>query len=263
MFRNLINECTIKFTLKPETPLLIRSGEKFDLNPSLPRVRFIRSRHNGGDVVVIPGSSLKGVFRSRSEKLLEASCPVFYQDCSKQLKALAENKKMTAREKYEKSCAACKLFGNLSLKSRIMFRDAFPVKGTVKLSTRYNVAINRVTGASMQNALFDMEVLEEGTFEAEIIMQNFFKWQLKTVMQVFEHVNEGLVAFGGMTSRGFGKMQADVQVVRMRVYGKAEGEELYGEKAFTVDEVVQWVKDVDINHRREQGKVEWVDEYIL
>lgn len=179
MFRELVNECKIKFVLKAEGPVLIRSGENMDLDPMLPSVKFVRSFHNNDYNVVIPGSSIKGVFRSRVEKLLNGSCKIvsknYYDSCSSKIGNLDRNNKYTMKveDKYKESCNACKLFGNMSIKSRIEFKDAYPEKDTVKLANRYNVGIDRVTGAAKDSALFEPEVLEAGTFEAEIIIKNF------------------------------------------------------------------------------------------
>lgn len=214
MFRILKNECIITFDLKAVSPLCIRSGENIELDPSLPDSQFIRSYHDGEYQVVIPGSSIKGVFRSRAEKMLKGSCNIFGDSCAKKI-----GKKLSIDEKYMLSCPACRMFGNTIVKSRIEFKDAFPDKNTVKLSTRRNVGIDRVTGSSKKGALFESEVLEQGTFKVEITAKNFFLWQMKVMLQIIDDINDGYVAFGGVTSRGFGKMRIDNAGVLIREYG--------------------------------------------
>ncbi|MCX7921554.1 MAG: CRISPR-associated RAMP protein Csx7 [Clostridia bacterium] len=259
MFKNMINECIIRFDLKAESPISIRSGDKLELDPSLPDNQFIRSWHNGEQSVVIPGSSIKGVFRSRAEKYMKDSCDVFSNKCFREInrKRLA-----AAKEKYNESCPACKLFGNMSLRSRIDFRDAFPVKDTVKMATRHNVGIDRAKGSAKNGALFEPEVLEEGTFEVEIVIKNFFLWQLKVIMQVFNDINEGFVTFGGVTSRGFGKMSAAISSIKIREYGKGEPGEFYKEKVISLDELAAKVRPIELKDS-ELEKDGWDNEYIL
>ncbi|NLY19469.1 MAG: CRISPR-associated protein, partial [Clostridiaceae bacterium] len=74
MFRELKNECKIQFDLVIQGPLCIRSGESFELNPGQPDTAVVRSMWNGKMQPVIPGSSLKGVFRNRAEKYFPDCC---------------------------------------------------------------------------------------------------------------------------------------------------------------------------------------------
>lgn len=259
MFRILKNECIIKFDLKAVSPLCIRSGESVELDPSLPDSQFIRSFHDGEDEVVMPGSSIKGVFRSRAEKLLVGSCDIFgQQSCTKKIRRLEND--LPIQEKYRNSCPACRMFGNTYLKSRVEFKDAYP-DGSVKLSTRHNVGIDRVTGASKRSSLFETEILEEGTFKAEILIKNFFLWQIKILIQIFDDINEGYVTFGGITSRGFGRMHVENVEIVVREYGNCEPSEFYKEQHFTLDEMRDKVKNIPLNES-EIGKVE-TNERIL
>lgn len=258
MFRTLKNECLIGFKLTAESPVSIRSGENTELDPSLPDNQFIRSYHHGEHEVVIPGSSIKGVFRSRVEKLLDGCCNVFDKECFYKTKDIRNN----IEEKYKTNCPACRLFGSLSLKSRIEFKDAFPIKDTVKLATRHNVGIDRVTGAAKRGALFEPEALEQGVFEVTIVMKNFFRWQLKAVLQVFEDINEGYVTFGGVTSRGFGRMAAGEVSIKIREYGKGEPGELYGQQEFTLEQLREKLKSIPLS-KAEMEKVDFSHEYLL
>lgn len=247
MFRTLYNECIINFQLKANSPLSIRSGENSELDPLLPDNSFIRSYHNGEIGVVIPGSGIKGVFRNRSEQLLKNSCNVFDKTCFYESK----NSK-TITDKYKKNCPACRLFGSMSLKSRIEFSDAFPIKDTIKLSTRHNVGIDRVTGAAKRGALFEPEILESGTFDVKISLKNYFSWQLKVILQVFNDINEGYVTFGGITSRGFGKMLAENIEIKCRKYTPEDTTEFYKEKEYTFEKMLESVKSVQLSNNEMQ-----------
>lgn len=67
MLRKLVNEC--KFTLKITTqgPLLVKSGHATPHGPDMTPVLTYR---NNQEQVFIPGSSIKGVFRSHIEKII-------------------------------------------------------------------------------------------------------------------------------------------------------------------------------------------------
>ncbi|HHW00805.1 MAG TPA: CRISPR-associated RAMP protein [Clostridiaceae bacterium] len=256
MFKTLYNECRIKFLLSAQSPVCIRSGENVELDPSLSDIQFIRSMHNGEMNVVIPGSSIKGVFRNRAEKYLKGSCRVFDNSCFKRTKGIEDIKK-----RYVENCPACRLFGSMSLKSRIEFKDAYPLKDTVVLARRHNVGINRVTGSAMTGALYQPEVLEQGTFEVNIYMKNFFLWQLKTILQVIDDINEGFVTFGGLTSRGFGRMSADQVQLFVREYGREVAGEFFMEKELSLEEIKDKLMKISLDDK-EMRKVDF-NEHIL
>ena len=71
MFRELKNEAKITILLHTKSPLSIRSAQGKLLDPALPDMQCIRSRYQGKDTVIIPGSSLKGVIRTRYEKIVK------------------------------------------------------------------------------------------------------------------------------------------------------------------------------------------------
>lgn len=255
MFRELHNECRIEFDLSTESPLLIKSSDNNELDPTLPDNQFIRTHKNGELVVVMPGSSIKGVFRNRAEKLLKGSCDIFRNACGHEAR-----KGRGGKERYEKSCPACKLFGSIALKSRILFKDAYPV-GNVVMGKRTNVGIDRITGSSRGGALFSPEVIEEATFHCEVKMENIFKWQLKVIVDILDDINEGLVVFGGNTSRGFGRMKVSNVNAIMRYYDKKDlpgyqKSGFYVQRAFTIEELKDSLKDIEFEES-EFKKVEY------
>jgi CRISPR-associated protein Csm3 len=163
MFKKLYNQVKISFKVEPLTPLLIQSG-KPGLDPTLPDMRFVRTKSTCGEVVYIPGSSLKGVIRSYSEKLLRTmgieicdvtvnSCDKVYNEYIEELKRFEEKEKQdqSARKPslpkyflitsfvkdkgskelpekipYRAHCYACRTFGSTSLSSHTRIVDAYP-----------------------------------------------------------------------------------------------------------------------------------------
>ena len=246
MFGSLINEAHLTFNLHTKTPLSIHSTYGNMLNPALPDMQCIRSRYQGEDTVIIPGSSLKGVIRSRFEKITEVfggkCCPVTNRmaSCKVDRKEFKHDKGMTYAEfVYNRMCPACKLFGSTSIASRILIADAYPT-GECVLGERTGVGINRITGAAQSSALYDMEVVEDGTFKAEITVKNYELYQLALLLYVLKDMDDGYTMLGSSTSRGYGRMEIKNINMSFREYRKAVkgikgflgGQELYPEQSF-------------------------------
>jgi len=198
-------------------------------------MQFVRTSIAG---LYIPGSSLKGIFRSYVEKVLktkrgdgiEGACNLFDDDnCGKKLEDT-----MSSAEIYKNSCRACKIFGNTTLRSRISFSDAYPI-GAVKTETRYGVAISRLTHAVAQGP-FDMEVMISGSFKSTIHLENFEAWQLGLVALVFQGINDGLVRVGFGKNRGFGEVEAKMERIEFSFSQRLPGNELWGVGMFVDDE---------------------------
>ena len=230
MFAQLTNEAVLTFTLRNEGPLLINSGAAAKIRPR-PDMSFVRTVHNGAETVYLPGSSIKGVFRSRYEQVMrmlgQDVCDTFdsrdNRTCNKKIRREENkpdiNKHLNGTERYDLCCEACKMFGTLVLGGRISFADAYPT-GKYELGMRHGVGIDRITGAAFPGALYDIETLEDGVFAVKCRMTNFKLYQLRTILWVLEDIDEGLVTFGMGGSRGNGQMRiADPNDVKL-VYRK-------------------------------------------
>ena len=215
MFKNLTNEAVLTVQLSVDGPLLIRSGEANSLDPALPDMRFVRCQHGGKQTVYLPGSSLKGVFRTRYEQLArllgQKPCSVFdrFDCCSQKLNEKHKyDKAKDGTQRYYESCAACRLFGSLELGSRIRFTDAYPVNpDAIKYGIRNGVGIDRRTGAASTGALYDFEVVESGAFQFNIHFINFAPYQLALILEILNDIDNGFVSFGMGASRGNGSMK--------------------------------------------------------
>ena len=72
MFQKALNQAMLTIQLRPEGPLLIKSGREAGANPALPDMNFVRTHHAGMGqeaTVYLPGSSLKGTLRSYCERV--------------------------------------------------------------------------------------------------------------------------------------------------------------------------------------------------
>mgnify|MGYP000091069730 CR=1 FL=1 len=236
MFGELYNEAIITFNMETESPLFIKASEDNSLNPASAENTYLAFYKDGELVPVIPGTSMKGVFRSSAEEFIRTSnlkvCDILdrYKCCGNIIK---KEKIKEAKEKYQKSCPVCKTFGTTTMKSRVYFYDAFP-EGQYKIGKRSSVAIDRITGASKKSALFDFEYVEYCNFKTQIKLKNFFPWQLKLIFILFERVDDGSITFGGLTSKGFGRIKINNVHLQLRYYNKAEIPQGYIQKDYYI-----------------------------
>lgn len=223
MFGELINEIKISVLLHTISPLTIRSSKGKLIDPALFDMQCIKSRYQGKDTVIIPGSTLKGVFRSRYEKISavfgKECCNIF--DNGSRCKRPGDWDKRPYKEQgeyvYKNMCPACKLFGSLDIASRIYISDTYP-EGECILGGRKGVAINRITGASHPGALYDFEVVEEGKFRVTIVLKNYELYQMALLMFVLKDLDEGYVSLGASSTRGNGRMEIQELDICFREY---------------------------------------------
>jgi CRISPR-associated RAMP protein (TIGR02581 family) len=215
MLKKLLNQATIELTIVAQGPLLIKSGTEGGADPSVPDMQFVRS----GGQVYIPGSSLKGVFRSYAEKIartVNVKCCNPFDDtfCGKKLE-----KQNNGGVIYKQSCFICRVFGSTAAASRIKFNDAYLPNGQNPLTeTRTGVAIDRVLG-SVAHGPFDFEVVTKGAFKTIIHLRNFELWQLGLLALVLRDLEEGLIPLGFGKSRGLGEVKAQVSSFGIRYIG--------------------------------------------
>jgi CRISPR-associated protein Csm3 len=238
MHKRRWNALKLELVIEPRAPLLIKSGLTSP-NPSLPDMQFVRTMTPQGETVFIPGSSLKGTFRSFTEKVLrtvrsDGACDPFPSNpwyCGRRLADEEDPAKV-----YQKSCRACKIYGNTRLKGRLSFTDAFP-EGTVKTETRYGVAISRLTNAVAVGP-FDIEVLVQGRFRTALVLENFEVWQVGLLALTLQAINDGLVKLGFGKNRGFGEVSMTVEqaVVEMAKKPGLLRNAIWGVGAYVGDE---------------------------
>ncbi|AEN73085.1 protein of unknown function DUF324 [Rhodothermus marinus SG0.5JP17-172] len=235
MHRRLWNTFKLTFELEPRAPLLVKSG-MLSPNPALPDMQFVRTQTPEGEKLFIPGSSLKGTFRSFTEKVLRTAngrwaCDPFSDSaCGRQLRSEEDTTAV-----YRRSCNACKIYGNTRLRGRLSFTDALP-EGEVVTETRYGVAISRLTNAAV--GPFDIEVLVQGRFAGALVLQNFEVWQLGLLTLTLQAINDGLVRIGFGKNRGFGEVRirpTQIIVEQAKHAGLGAGD-LWGVGAFVQEE---------------------------
>ena len=230
MHGRLYNELSLEIAIMPQTPLLIKSGQKASIDPALPDMQFVRTRRRlpkgeVNEVVYIPGSSLRGVVRAHAERLLrtineQQACGVEAKKKCLNPRDLKDDEKK-AGDLYQKSCYACKLFGNTEIASRVQMSDLHPAIEPLRES-RFGVAIDRITGAVAVGP-FDLEVVTDARFEGRIVLRNFTVGQLGLLGAALLDIADGLVALGHAKSRGLGRVCLEFTRAEFRFCQRAEG----------------------------------------
>lgn len=221
MFKKLESQAVLKFKINTQGPLYIKSGKQEDLNPSATDGRYIETYRNGHLEPFIPGTSLKGVFRCEAERFFksikgdQSICNVINRQYD--LRS-SDAYTLDGRQRYIKSCPVCRLFGSNVLKSRIVFSDGI-VNGDYHIGERTCVAIDRISGATKGGAVFNMEYIEDASFDETITITNFEPYQIKLLMYLIEEMNCGFLTIGSMTSKGFGFVKCDELSLEVRYYG--------------------------------------------
>jgi CRISPR-associated RAMP protein (TIGR02581 family) len=215
IFDNLIR---ITGKIVNETPIAIRAGKVTEGPIENPIVRL-----NG--IPYIPGSSLKGVLRSESERYArsigEKVCDI--------LNPKGENGELKWKEEkgenYE-PCIICKIFGGPTIFSRVRFFDCFPSDGKFSTSLIQRVSINRITEAASPGRLFEVEFIEPGTnLDFKLEIENLTdKDQIegKILKFILNQLIAGNISIGGMKSVGFGKIR--LKDINIKKYKLENGE---------------------------------------
>jgi len=266
MLRKRICEARFEWSLKCEGPFLIKDGryekekapegsqeEKFPApdevfisrEPKTSLISLAKKSRGDGSILqklsyYVPGTSLRGVFRSQAELILRSllpgvkvpatACDPFEQGEKENLFACSH--RMAATEPkpspYADACPACKLFGCTATASRISFEDA-DIQGGVSCIRDF-VGIDRFSGGVSQGAKMRFHVLEKSAFTTTVTVRNFELWQLGLLAYVFRDFEDGRVSLGsGSRAKGFGKVKGTVTGLTLEyVKGKEPGRLLAG-----------------------------------
>jgi len=233
MFKTIRNFHIFHLKITPKSGFHIGSGD-IDISPVATDAQFVRLNTPWGKTVHIPGSSLKGVFRTDAEALLKSMgkevCE-FSIDGNKDCGGKNELKEIEKAEQiYPQVCYACKMFGNMKMASVVRFEDFFPFESddgddekAKKIEeieeytfVRTGNKIDRFTGSTVGGALYDFEVLNGGNFYGNVLLKNPEIWQVLMFYKTINNINDGFVKVGGKKSRGLGTL--DVEIKSLEIY---------------------------------------------
>ena len=175
---------------------------------------------------VIPGSSLKGVFRSLIESTMKGMgvtkvcSPADGELCvdKKKLENLKNNYDEYIKHIMDNSCPVCKLFGSPYLSSKIHFEDATVEEGWKEdfYEIRDGVAIDRDSRTAAPKKKFDFETVPPDVkFNLNITMENPNPYDIGMIAMAIELINIGAVGIGGNRSRGLGRVEIEITEVNI------------------------------------------------
>jgi CRISPR-associated RAMP protein (TIGR02581 family) len=255
MLKKLLNQCTFELRIETKEPLLVKSGSSVVSGPDM---AFVRTNRGGSVEPYVPGSSLKGAFRSHAERIArtlkrKSVCGVFdsadVTGCGWRIQDSKDE------SDYRDSCPACRLFGSTLWKGRFRTGDAYLIEEDrdVEPELRDGIGIDRVSGGVAGSAKFDLEVMPAGvTFATQFELVNFEAWQLGWTAYVVRDLMEERIRLGMGTARGLGRVKGHLDALTIEYVGEpseledglpgigalstAEEREAYG---FTEDDVAE------------------------
>ncbi|MCL4545557.1 MAG: RAMP superfamily CRISPR-associated protein [Chloroflexi bacterium] len=230
MLTPLLNEARFSIVLRTVSPVLVRSGL-----PALGPVETVAvsTIRDGLEQPYLPGSSLRGVLRHRAEMILrtlhpEAACSPLddrgrLRACGRDIEE-AEREARAARRAglspsavYRASCAACRIFGSLAMRGRVLVSDGYLSAGShpVRLR-RISVGVDRFSGASALRSRSDVEAISDAMFEFEVRLQNFEIWQLGLISLIIRDLVTGYLPVGSGAARGLAHVEGEITRVTLR-----------------------------------------------
>jgi CRISPR-associated RAMP protein (TIGR02581 family) len=158
----------------------------------------------------LPGSSLRGVFRSHIERIVrtfenvgggKGAC----DPTSKKDWCIQDKTSLTTEQQiFDRSCRVCQVFGSPWLASRVRITD-LPLLNHSEPEIRDGVAIHREKETSENK--YDFEVLPVGTrFRLEIIAENLEPVEMGMLLLGLKELEKGGIVVGGFKGRGLGRV---------------------------------------------------------
>lgn len=223
---------TVAFSLVPEGPFLVHDPlvatlAGFDHAPQVEVA--LRHDEQGVGSPLLPGSSLRGVWRARAERIartmalqqwsteeeFRGHCPACdplaragepLTGCSQRLTEISEQEETPEAA----LCLACQLFGSTQRGSRLQVADghweAAPPDGTSWHAQDF-LAIDRFTGGGRDGAKFDAAPLVQGSFRASLTLHEPRAWELGWLLLLLRDLAEGEMTVGFGAAKGYGRLR--------------------------------------------------------
>jgi len=231
VFEKLEERLILKGNLALKTPLHIGSPKtEIDITQiDLPILRDTQEQP------YIPGSSLKGKVRSEAERIVrKEGLPVCTPPNTTAMCGSLKNS-------VDDLCICCKIFGttgnNVSVASKVRFRDAYPTEKIDKTLVRACIAMDRATESVAPGALYSIEAIPAGaSFRFEVVAENLLPEQMKLLKAALSSFADS--GLGGSTSRGMGKIDLRLESATVRTAKFYLGQE--EEQRFEEEEFENW-----------------------
>jgi CRISPR/Cas system CSM-associated protein Csm3 (group 7 of RAMP superfamily) len=253
MLSHPVNEIEIALTLRALSPLLVKEGRYTDtlrekwkqqetVRDQLPNA--VPATQNSLDEIkaavisenpsramnrlslYIPGSSLRGSWRSHLERLLRGMsspkeariCDPFDDktSCSRWL-APSEDEDIPADRKdhpYNDSCPICRIFGSTAHASRLSISDGVRKGAAGRVVHRDHVRIDRKDG-KVGLGPFRFLGIQDAEFEITIRLRNFELWQMGFIASLLKELEDERIPLGSGKNKGYGKVKATVGKVTL------------------------------------------------
>ena len=225
------NKVRIEGTLAFETAFHIGSGKEGELATNM----GVLIAQDGRPI--LPGSTLKGNFRSLAERLSGhlglSAClldnglsgdgcftGLSDQERNPKYEVFKELKTEDAKLKWlhKNTCDICRFFGSPLHASHIFFSDGVLINWSNALQIRDGVCIDRDSETACHGAKYDFEVVPAGAaFTITIELENPADKELALVGAVLTEWEAGF-RIGGFTSRGLGRVRLKDKTVRQVDY---------------------------------------------
>ncbi len=175
---------------------------------------IIRLNFQGEQIPYIPGTTLKGIFRTEIERYLRSDKDYKNYDFE-EICFPYENDSNCNKEDIKKICLACRIFGNSQVGSHINIMDAPLDTENYKfpgIKIKPGNAINRITGAAHKGQLYDIEALQPGgvfKFEMHIINIELLKDTIisRAIKFLLRQLKGRWIQVGAKRSTGFGQIE--------------------------------------------------------
>lgn len=196
-----------------ESGLHIGGGRDTLMATDSPVMKYIDDRP------FIPGSSLKGAFRSAVEKLAAAlperiqSCGLFVNNhptCPTQDREMVRQAARAESAWLDRLCFTCGLFGSPFMSGKLRFSDMTVIENTWAGVTeiRDGVGIDRDTECAVAQIKYDYEVVPSETafsFRLQLESPEAERQELALTAIGLREFQAGMVAMGGIKTRGLGQ----------------------------------------------------------
>jgi len=212
-----------------KSPLRI-GGARIETPYQLADLSTARIKINDHHVPYIPGSSIKGVLRSISEKIQASNnnqycnpnrtCGRIHGKKIKNIRGRAE----LAEFINENFCDVCKIYGSMGLKGFVFFTDAYPSSNeTIKLGSKSQISINRRMGDTVRGSLHQVEYMYPGSkFDFNMLIQNLNDYQLALLFASIKMINSEQAYLGSFSTKGFGRVAFLFENVSVKIFDPSE-----------------------------------------
>jgi CRISPR/Cas system CSM-associated protein Csm3 (group 7 of RAMP superfamily) len=168
-----------------------------------------RPRRDNNGKVYLPASSFRGAVRSQAERILRT---MGLHACRTDDPRDACPPLRDAKERREKLCNACQVFGGAGWRSPVGISDFALVADSGRKLPEEFVAIDRFTGGGAEHQKFNAESryapILSGT--VEIDLERTEHWGLGLLALTLNDLSEGDITFGLGAAKGHGSCRAQV-----------------------------------------------------